>query len=131
MVRSAFLPALALAAAALSGCGPAVSTWSPPPPAGATYLYDHQGFSQQGTTVVAGAAAGGPMSMGFGGAGTTREVSGVTGENVPDPLGESQPIDGVRFNEHLEGRGERLLPSPAGTPAPLAPGARACASGPC
>jgi hypothetical protein len=108
-----------LAAIGASGLGCGANPWQPPPPRGVTYEYDWQGFRQSNTTVVAG---GGP-GYAYGGAFAFREAKGVKepGEGK-DPFAQSAPIDGLRFNSHLDRQGARLLPG-SGGPAPTPAGA--------
>lgn len=120
VARPALACALASAVGAIAasqlGCG--ANPWQPPPPHGATYEYDWQGFRQSNTTVVAG---GGP-GYAYGGAFAFRERNGVKPDGEgKDPFAQSTPIDGLRFNDHLERQGARLLPTSAGPAAAAAP----------
>lgn len=108
------------------GC--AVSEWQPPPPAGVTYRYDYQGYTERSTTVVAAGLAGPGGGAAFGGAFDFRRARDLTGDAPADPFAESAPIDGIRFNDHLGPRGIRLSPS-APAPAPTLPPAPAPAPG--
>ena len=114
MIRRA---TLALVLAAL-GCGGRHS-WLPAAPYGTTYAYASQGFQSSDTTVVAGTAGGLPA---YGAAFAFRTPQGVHwDEHAKSPFAQSAPIDGVRFNEHLQGQGARLLPTSgtaAGTTSP-------------
>ncbi len=101
--------ALALAASAAS-CG-GQSTWRPPPPSGPTYVYEFQGFREKSTTVVAAGGGGPAGGFGMGGGGTERTARELHGASAADPLGESRPIDGVRFNEHLGSTGVAVAPA--------------------
>jgi hypothetical protein len=82
---------------------------------GTTYQYDFQGFVSSNTTVVAGNVNGFPA---YGGAFAFRDQKG-THEEVggKDPFSQYAPIDGLRFNMHLEGQGARLTPGGAPPPA--------------
>lgn len=102
--------ACALAAPFVVGCGP-TSSWNPPAPAGTTYFYDHQGFAEKRTTVIAGGMGGPGGSIGYGGAFSFREGNDLHGPAVADPFAESAPIDGVRFNPHLGAQGIGLAPA--------------------
>jgi hypothetical protein len=106
------------AAAALAAAGCDATEWRPPAPSGVTYEYAAQGFTGKSVTAF-GAAGGGSIG---GGAFAFRERSGVAHGHVKDPFAESTPIDGVRFNEHLAGRGVRVTPD-AATPAGAGAGA--------
>lgn len=104
-------PAIALS---VIGCG--ASPWQPPPPYGQTYAYDYQGFKSSDTVVVAGGGGGGPS---YAGVFAFRDRKGVHEEaGGKDPFTQSAPIDGYRFNTHLEGQGARLLPGGGSAPAP-------------
>jgi len=108
----------------LAGCG--AESWTPPAPAGVTWQYDHQGFTERKTHVVGGAVGGPYGGMAYGGAFSFRHESELHAAGTADPFAESAPIDGLRFNEHLGEQGARLL-SPAGS-ASAAPPAPAPAS---
>jgi hypothetical protein len=121
MVASAIRTAAGLAlASTVIACGGRQS-WQPPPPHGTTYVYDYQGFQSSDTTVVAGTAGGAPA---YGAAFAFRDAKGVhEEEGGKDPFSQSAPIDGLRFNQHLEGQGARLTPksgkqAPVGAAAP-------------
>jgi hypothetical protein len=105
-------PAIALSVVTASiGCG--ARPWQPPPPYGQTYAYDYQGFKASDTVVVAGGGGGGPA---YAGVFAFRDRKGVHEEaGGKDPFTQSAPIDGYRFNTHLEGQGARL--TPGGVPA--------------
>jgi len=103
--RRVFVWALGAIGASQIGCG--ANPWQAPPPHGATYEYDWQGFRQSNTTVVAG---GGP-GYAYGGAFAFREANGVKEEGAgKDPFAQSAPIDGLRFNTHLGAQGARRTP---------------------
>lgn len=102
---------LLLALMTLPSLGCAAETWQPPAPAGITYQYDYQGFSQK----TRGGYGGVGGNVALGGAFSFRKQSELHGKSGADPFAQSAPIDGVVFNEHLAGRGVRLAPS-----APLA-----------
>lgn len=101
------LPALAF----LASCG--AESWTPPAPAGVTWQYDHQGFTERKTNVVAGAIGGPYGGMAYGGAFSFRHESELHAAGAADPFAESSPIDGIRFNEHLGNQGMRLVPPQA------------------
>jgi len=83
--------------------------WQPAPPHGTTYVYDYQGFQSSDTTVVGGTSGGFPA---YGAAFAFRSAKGVhEEEGGKDPFAQSAPIDGLRFNEHLQGQGARLTPN--------------------
>ena len=115
--------ALALTAGAIGlsqvlACG--ANNWQPPPPYGQTYQYDYQGFKSSDTTVVAGGGSGGSYAGVF----AFRDAKGVHLEaGGKDPFAQATPIDGLRFNQHLQGQGARLSPSSGGPPStsPAAP----------
>jgi hypothetical protein len=95
-----------LAPCGLVGCG--ANAWEPASPRGETYEYDYQGFRSSGTTVVAGSGPAG----GYGAAFSFRDAREVHPEaGGKDPFAQSEPIDGLRFNAHLERQGARLTPS--------------------
>ncbi|MGZ3416957.1 MAG: hypothetical protein ACXVEF_05290 [Polyangiales bacterium] len=95
--------------------------WQPQPPVGTTYEYDFQGYRSSDTVVVGGTAGGFPA---YGAAFAFRDAKGVHEEaGGKDPFSQSAPIDGLRFNGHLEGQGARLLPGGA-PPPPAASGDR-------
>jgi hypothetical protein len=101
------------------GCG-GPQSWQPPPPTGATYQYDHQGFISSDTTVVAGTSGGLPA---YGAAFAFRRARGVREEEGgKNPFAQSVPIDGMTFNGHLPSQGARLSPGTvegsAATPRP-------------
>lgn len=113
----------AVVAAALSlGCASAQGV-QPLPPSGVTYVYDFQGFKEQGTTAFGGVVPIAPHAgVAYGGAFSFREGREIRGEGFSDPLAEATPIDGVRFNTHLEGRGAPLAPRVAASaPSALPP----------
>jgi hypothetical protein len=112
--------------AALGGCG--AESWTPPAPSGTTWQYEHQGFREHRTNVVAGGVRG-PVGLGYGAAFGFRNDSELYGRAEADPFAESSPIDGMKFNEHLAAQGRKLsspLPavsaqvpsSPSAQPAP-------------
>ena len=113
------VPALIVGAVA-AGCG--AESWAPPAPAGTTWQYEHQGFSEHRTNVVAGAFQAGPVGLAYGGAFAFRNDSELHGAATADPFAESTPIDGIAFNEHLAGQGRKLL---AGVLPPAPPSASA------
>ncbi len=97
----------------VSGC--AISTFVPAPPQGATYQYDYQGFRSSDTTVVAGASKYGPA---YAGVFAFRDRVDVHPEKGgKEPFAQSTPIDGYRFNTHLQNQGVRLVP-PGAVPFP-------------
>jgi hypothetical protein len=100
-------------------CAP---VWNPPVPAGVTYVYQDQGFVETHVAAAAGVAGGVGYGMGFG----FRDKNGVKGATAANPFQQSVPIDGLHFNDHLVGQGERITPAPpaasAAAPAPRAPG---------
>jgi hypothetical protein len=113
-----------IALVAASGC--AAESWTPPPPAGVTWRYDHLGFQDRSSTVVTGSMRGPAAALVYGGAFSFRDEIGTTARMAADPFAESAPIDGVRFNGHLAGQGARLAPAGSGTIAPaVAPAASA------
>lgn len=90
-------------------------SWQPQPPHGTTYQYDYQGFVTSDTTVVGGTSHGFPA---YGAAFAFRRAPGVhEEEGGKDPFQQSAPIDGLRFNEHLQGQGARLTPNTGAAPA--------------
>lgn len=110
----------------LAGCG--AESWTPPAPAGVTWQYDYQGFTERKTNVVAGAVGGPYGGMAYGGAFSFRHESELHASATADPFAESAPIDGIRFNEHLGNQGTRLAPpqppqpaAPAGSNVPPLP----------
>jgi hypothetical protein len=108
-----------VASSGLVACGGG-HAWQPQPPVGTTYQYDFQGFRSSDTVVVGGTYGGFPA---YGAAFAFRDAKGVHAEaGGKDPFSQSAPIDGLRFNDHLEGQGARLTPGgapppPASTPA--------------
>ena len=90
----------------LCACGG--QPWQPMPPRGTTYQYDYQGYRSSDTTVVGGTYGGFPA---YGFAFSFRDHKGVHEEDGgKSPFEQSAPIDGVRFNTHLEGQGAQLKP---------------------
>ena len=82
--------------------------WQPAPPRGTTYEYDYQGYRSSDTTVVGGSRYGFPA---YGAAFSFRDFKDVHEEaGGKDPFVQSAPIDGVRFNTHLQGQGTKLTP---------------------
>jgi hypothetical protein len=82
--------------------------WQPNPPRGTTYQYDYQGYRSSDTTVVGGTYGGFPA---YGFAFAFRDLKDVHEENGgKDPFVQSAPIDGIRFNAHLQSQGARLAP---------------------
>ena len=116
-MRILFPSVLALAAA-LAAAGCAGEQWAPPPPNGVTYAYNHQGFREQKTTVLATSAFNSLGGAAVAGAFSFADDSELQGRNVPDPFAESAVIDGVHFNSHLGAAGTPIAPAPA--PAPSA-----------
>lgn len=111
----------AVCSSGLVACGG--HPWQPQPPVGTTYQYDFQGFRSSDTVVVGGTQGGFPA---YGAAFAFRDAKGVHEEmGGKDPFSQSAPIDGLRFNGHLEGQGARL--TPGGAPPP--PAASAAPSG--
>lgn len=99
----------ALASIACGGPQP----WQPVPPHGMTYEYDYQGYRSSDTTVVGGSRYGFPA---YGAAFAFRDYKDVHEENAgKDPFVQSAPIDGVRFNLHLQGQGTKLAPGAGAT----------------
>ncbi len=95
---------------ALTGCG--ANPWEPATPHGDTWEYDYQGFRSSGTTVIAGSGPAGGYAAAFSFR-DAREVHPEAGGK--DPFAQSEPIDGLRFNAHLERQGARLTPG-SGSP---------------
>ncbi len=88
------------------GCGG--QPWQPMPPRGMTYAYDYQGYQSADTTVVGGSRYGFPA---YGMAFSFRDEKGVHDESAgKDPFVQSAPIDGIRFNAHLQNQGARVKP---------------------
>ena len=110
---------MVVSGAAAVGCG--AQSWAPPPPSGTTWRYDHQGFQDHNTVVVAGSLRGPAIGVAYGGAFSFREQVGAGFRTGADPLAESTPIDGVKFNEHLSGQGRTLSPATSATIAPVSP----------
>jgi hypothetical protein len=110
-VRRVALLAMIVTAPSL-GC--AAQAWQPPPPAGVTYEYEYQGFSQK----TRGGYGGVGGNVALGGAFSFRKHSELHGKEGADPFAQSAPIDGIQFNEHLAGRGIPLMP--VAPPAPAA-----------
>lgn len=107
MSRMFSVSALSLVLLAELGCG-GQQPWQPMPPRGATYEYDYQGYRSSDTTVVGGSRYGFPA---YGAAFAFRDYKGVhEEEGGKDPFMQSAPIDGVRFNTHLQGQGTPLKP---------------------
>jgi len=100
---------LLAAGVSLLGCG--AESWTPPPPAGVTWQYDYQGFRERKTNVMAGTVGGHGVGVGYGAAFSFRHQSELHGKQEADPFVESTPIDGVRFNEHLQNQGIRVEPA--------------------
>jgi len=126
-VTSTFRPrhASPILAAILFAAGCGAESWTPPPPAGVTWQYEHQGFRERSTHVFAGSIAGPYGGMAYGGAFSFRHESELSGRAAADPFAESTPIDGYHFNEHLGEQGHRLSPiaaPAASTSGPAAPG---------
>ncbi len=101
----------------LGACG--AESWTPPPPAGVTWQYDYQGFRERNTSVVAGTFGSPGFGMAYGGAFSFRNQSELHGHETADPFAESSPIDGIRFNEHLDGQGAALAPAASVAPSSL------------
>jgi len=81
-------------------------SWQPMPPHGSTYAYDYQGYRSSDTTVVGGTRGGFPA---YGAAFAFRDYKDVHEEEAgKDPFVQSAPIDGIRFNAHLQGQGAKL-----------------------
>lgn len=117
---------LLFGSAMLAGCG--APSWSPPPPGGVTWRYDHQGFHARTTTVMAGSIRGPSAALVYGGAFSFGEQAGAGRSASADPFAESSPIDAVRFNEHLAGQGRPLAPCTSGPIAAASAPAPASAS---
>lgn len=113
-VATLVLAACVLGPSALAGCG--ANAWEPATPRGETWEYDYQGFRSSGTTVVAGSGPG----LGYGAAFSFRDAREVHPEaGGKDPFAQSEPIDGLRFNAHLERQGTRLTPLSGSGKAPV------------
>ncbi len=112
---------LLLATSALSlsatGCG-GDQGWSPPPPQGPTYAFQYQGFKASGTMGLGMSVETPTFGIGYYSAFEFNDSHELQGQRGTDPLTESTPLDGVRFNQHLGPRGKELKSSSSAAKAP-------------